>query len=228
MDIGKAFTYVFDDEEWITKVLIGGIVAAIPILNLVAVGYGLRVLRNTAHGEERPLPKWDDWGGDFVRGLMIALAGIIYALPAILLGILGTIVSVITSNSYGDPSGVGVICLVGIQCLGVLWGILVALWLPAATIHYTESEDFGAFFHLAEIWTLISNNLSAYGMAILTTIIASIIGGLGLIVCIIGMIFTSFYGTLVTMHAYGQVAAQANPPTITNSFLPTQEDDPVL
>ena len=32
MDIGKAFSYVFEDEGWISKVLIGGLLIWIPIV----------------------------------------------------------------------------------------------------------------------------------------------------------------------------------------------------
>jgi hypothetical protein len=228
MDIGKAFTYVFDDENWIKKILIGGIVTIIPVVNLIAAGYGLRALRNVARGEEKPLPEWDDWGGDFVRGLMIAIAGVIYALPVILLSGVGAIIGAISSDQYGNLSGVGATCFFGVQCLSVLWGIAMALWMPAATIQYATTDEFGAFFRFGEIWALISGNLGAYGMAILTMIIASLVSGLGTILCIVGVIFTSFYGTLVGMHAYGQVAAEAHPPTTLDAFLPGQKDEPAF
>lgn len=228
MDIGKAFTYVLDDENWIKKILIGGVVTIIPIVNLIAAGYGLRVLKNVAQGEEKPLPEWDDWGGDFMKGLMVAIGGIIYALPVILLTILSAIVTAISADQYGNVSGFGATCLFGTQCLSILWGIAMALWMPAAMIRYALTDDFGAFFRFAEIWALISGNLGAYGMAILTMIIASIAGSLGMIVCIVGVIFTSFYATLVAMHAYGQVAAQANPPSSMDAFLASQSDEPAF
>ncbi len=228
MDIGKAFTYVFDDESWIKKILIGGIVSIIPIVNLIAVGYGLRVLKNVVQGQEKPLPEWDDWGGDFMKGLMVFFAGVIYALPAILLSGVGAIIAAVASDSYGNVSGVGGTCLFGVQCLSVVWSILMGLWMPGAMIGYATDGEFGAFFRFGEIWALISGNLGAYGMAILVTIIASIISGLGTILCIVGVIFTSFYGTLVSMHAYGQVATEANPPTTMDAFLSGQKDEPAL
>ena len=50
MDFGKAFTFAFDDKEWVTKLLIGGILSLIPIVNLVVVGYTLKTLKNVADG----------------------------------------------------------------------------------------------------------------------------------------------------------------------------------
>jgi hypothetical protein len=226
MDIGRAFTFVFDDEDWIKKILIGGIVTIIPIVNFIAIGYGLRVLRNVARGDAKPLPEWDDWGGDFVKGAMVFVAGIIYALPIIVLSIISAIITAIASDAFGEVGGIGGLCILGVNCLNVLWAIAMALWMPAATIRYARSEQFGAFFEFSEIWALISNNLGTYGMAILVSIIAGIVGGLGTILCVVGVIFTSFYGTLVGMHAYGQVAAVASPPTTMDTFATEGEDAP--
>jgi len=41
MDIGRAFKFMFDDESWITKILLGGILGLVPILNFVLYGYQL-------------------------------------------------------------------------------------------------------------------------------------------------------------------------------------------
>ncbi len=225
MDIGRAFTFVFDDEDWIKKILIGGIVTLIPIVNFIAFGYGVRLLRNVSRGEAKPLPEWDDWGGDFVRGALIFVAVLVYMLPLIVLSIFGAIVTAIAADAFGDVGGVAGLCLFGINCLSVIWGILVALWMPAAIIRYAREEQFGAFFQFSEIWALISNNLGTYGMAILVSIIAGIVGGLGTIACGIGVIFTTFYGNMVSMHAYGQVAAVTGPPTTMDTFATDQEDE---
>ncbi len=226
MDIGRAFTFVFDDEDWIKKILIGGIITLIPIVNFIAIGYGLRVLRNVSRGDAKPLPEWDDWGGDFVRGALIFVAGLVYALPIIVLSIVSAIVTAIAADAFGDVGGIAGLCLFGVNCLSVLWAIAMALWLPAATIRFAREENFGAFFEFSEIWALISNNLGAYAMAILVSIIAGIVGGLGTILCVIGVIFTSFYGNLVSMHAYGQVAAVATPPTTMDTFATEDEEPP--
>jgi hypothetical protein len=223
MDIGKAFTYVFDDKDWIKKVLIGGIVTIIPIVNLIAVGYGLRVLKNVSRGDDQPLPEWDDWGGDFVKGILVAVAGFIYSLPAIIVVSFASIILALFSDVSGNL-GFAEICLGGIQCLAALWAIAVGLWMPAATIQYATSDEFGAFFRFGDIWALISGNLGAYGTAILTAIIAGIVGGLGTILCVVGVIFTAFYGTLVTNHALGQVAFAATPPTTLDAFATNADD----
>lgn len=232
MDIGKAFTFVTEDESWIKKLLIGGVLTVIPIINLIPVGYGLRVLGNVKRGAERPLPEWDDWGGDFTKGLMLTLAALIYALPAIVLSTIAAVLSAVYTNYYGELGGVAAICFFGLQCLVWFWTIIVALWMPGAMIRYVATGRFGGFFQIAEIWALIAGNLGAYGMAILATIVAGFAAGLGMLLCVVGVIFTSFYSTLVGMHAYGQVAAAAMPlapaeaPTLDEWSAPASEDVP--
>lgn len=46
VDIGRAITYVFQDPQWLKKVLIGGLLSLIPIIGwLIIGGYWLRVIR---------------------------------------------------------------------------------------------------------------------------------------------------------------------------------------
>jgi len=46
MDIGKTFTYVFEDEDWVKKVLIGGVINLIPIVGFFfTAGYMLEMGR---------------------------------------------------------------------------------------------------------------------------------------------------------------------------------------
>ena len=37
MDIGLAFSYPFQDEEWITKLLLVGVILLVPVLGLIVV-----------------------------------------------------------------------------------------------------------------------------------------------------------------------------------------------
>ncbi len=54
MDIGKSFGFMFKDESWISRVLVGGLLGLVPILNFVIYGYMLEVIKNVS--EDRELP----------------------------------------------------------------------------------------------------------------------------------------------------------------------------
>ena len=217
MDIGKAFTYMFDDEEWVQKLVIGGLltlVSVIPLVNiftiLVIAGYSLRVLKNVAEGSDRPLPAWDDWGGDWMKGLMVVLAALVYSIPTIIVSGAGWIVTWIAGG--GDPSDLSGplgVCMFGVSCLTGLWSLLVAIVLPAGMIEYATDGQFSSFFRFGAIFRFIGDNLSNYIVAWLLNVVAGIIGSFGFILCVIGLFFTTFWSTIVGSHLFGQVRAEA-------------------
>lgn len=223
MDIGKSFTFMFDDEEWVQKIVIGGLlllVSVIPLVNLftglVLLGYSLRLLQNVARGVERPLPEWNDWGGDWVRGLMVALGSLIYSIPILILtGVTSLIGAVTGGGSYGyDYSrggGAAASVAVGLlSCLAVIWGILEAIFVPAAVVRYAADEHFGSFFQFTDIFRFIGNNLGSYIVALLLALVAQIVAGFGVILCVIGVFLTSFWSYLVTAHLLGQVGRESD------------------
>ncbi len=217
MDIGRAITFVFDDEEWITKLAIGAallLASVIPLVNiftaLVIAGYSLRLLRQVANGNDLPLPNWDDWGDDWIRGAKLVVAAVVYALPALLLSGIGALIGFIGSEMGNDGAAVVGLCNVGVSCLSSLWGILVALFFPGAMINFaTKGEELGAFFRFSEIWDMIRSNLGDYVVAVIIGVLAEVVASFGLILCVIGVFVTGFWSTLVQSHLYGQVAAQA-------------------
>ncbi len=84
MDIIEEIKFPSRDSEWIQKVLIGGIVLLIPIVDLIAYGYLLKVMRGAMDGKSG-MSKWDDWGNLFMNGLMAAIIWVIYMIIPILI-----------------------------------------------------------------------------------------------------------------------------------------------
>jgi hypothetical protein len=209
MDIGKSFSFVTADKDWVKKVAIGGVVSIVPIVNLMAIGYGIRVLRNVAEDRANPLPEWDDWGGDFMKGLLVALASLVYALPAMLVSGIVAAIAAMAENSSGDAQGVVALFTVALNCIVGLWSLAVGLWVPGAMVNFADKATFGSMFEFKRIWELITENLGNYFTAIVVMVLAGIAGSLGFIACIIGVIFTKFYASMVGMHALGQFAHEA-------------------
>lgn len=214
MDIGRSFTYMFDDSEWVKKLAIGGLLALasiIPIVNiftgLVIVGYTVRIIKNVADGASLPLPQWDDWGGDWMRGLLVTVAGFLYSLPILMVSAFGGVIDALTRQT--EIAGAAQFCFALLSCLSVIWGLLIAVVLPAATIKFAIEGEFASFFRFRDIFRLIGDNLGNYAIAVLLAYVAQIIAGFGVILCVIGVFFTAFWAMLVTSHLYGQVAAEA-------------------
>ncbi len=205
MDIGKAFTYVFEDEDWVKKVLIGGVVNIIPIVGLFfTAGYMLETIKNVMEGRPLPLPEWDDWGGKFMKGLMAAIIGLVYSLPVIVLTLCFTGVIVVTGQNEDTANAVVSIAMSCIQCVNLLYVLAVMVVSPAILSKYAEAWELGAAFRFGEIFSLIKDNIGTYLLVLVITLLAGIIGNLGGIACGVGALFTMFYAMLVNGYAYGE------------------------
>ncbi len=207
MDIGSSFTYMFEDENWLKKVLIGGIVAIIPIVNFAAIGYLVQIIRNVRDGHPLPLPEWDQFGAYFMDGLWIFLIILVYLIPLILLACIQGIGTAALSSNKDAESALTIVssCF---SCLMAVWGLLVGALSPAVLIRYAEVGEFMAGFRFGEIFSVITANIGSYIIVLLLMWVASFIGQLGIILCVIGVIFTSFWSYLVGGNLLGQLAAQ--------------------
>ena len=97
MDIGKAFGYVFEDIQWTNKILLGSVILLIPIFGpIVLTGYIIAIMRNVVAGDPYPLPDWSNIGENFMDGLMVVLANLIYGLPMILLSFFSFLIICVT------------------------------------------------------------------------------------------------------------------------------------
>jgi len=213
MDIGKSFTFVFEDEAWLTKILIMAAIlflgvffswlVLIPAIVATALinGYMVEIIRNVLRGQLDELPEWENWGDLIVDGLKVIVIQIVYALPAIVVGMCLSIATTAAGNS-GD--GFVVFLSVVMGCLILLWAIVVSILLPAATAIFAATNDLAAAFRFGEVFALVRDNLSTYLITFIMSWVASFIGGLGSIVCGVGVFFTGPYGYMVTGHLYGQ------------------------
>lgn len=211
MDIGKSFTYVFEDPNWIMKLVIGGLVSLVPIVNFAALGYMVTTLKNVADGQAQPLPEWSNFGDYFMKGLYVFVGALIYAAPIILvyccmivLGMAAGMGASGNSDAGGALAGLVSILSMCLSCLVMLFILVVAVMFPAALTRYAVSNQLNVFWDFRGNFDLISKNLTNYIIAILITWVAGFVAGFGVILCFIGVIFTSFWAQLVGAHVYGQ------------------------
>ncbi len=233
MEIGKAFSFVLEDEKWVNKVLIGAVVSAIPIANFAASGYAIDVMQNTIQDETRPLPSWDDFGRFFVRGFKWLLGLLLYLVPIIviscLFAVLGGGLSAVFGNSNDTPDAVGVFAGgVGllVSCLVLLYGLAVAFIIPAATARYALTDDIMQMFRFRELLADIRRNLNGYVVAYVVMLVAAIVigavltlfGAIWFFIPICGWIIAwivnmagTFYLQLAYSNLFGQYFKEARP-----------------
>ena len=216
MEIGSAFTYMFEDENWIKKVLIGGVVALIPVANFAALGYLVQVIRNVRDGRALPLPEWDQFGEYFKSGLFLFLIYLVYLIPIIILSCIQGGVPVLMESMGSDETtaalGILVTC---VSCVMGLWGLLIGILFPAILVRFAELGTFGSGFQFGDLLAIIKANIGSYIIVLLLMWVAQgIIAPLGLILCVVGVIFTVFWSYLVSGNLIGQYAAQMRQQTM--------------
>jgi len=205
MEISKAFTYIFDDESWITKILIGGILGIIPIVNFAVFGYMVETIRNVAQGLECPLPEWSNFGEKFVKGLMVFIIGIIYTIPIWLIMCCFSAATSAVGGAEGNQENLLTLLSIVQGCLTLPYGLVIGVLLPAILVNYAVTGELGSAFRFGELFGFITGNLENYIIAILLSWLAGLIASLGVIACGVGVLFTSFWGNLVMAHLYGQL-----------------------
>lgn len=212
-NIGKAFTFVFDDEKWVNKILMGSLFSLLSIILIgipFILGYMLETLRNVADGKERPLPEWDNLGQKFTQGLLYAIVTFVYTLPATVIYTCSIVAAAALSpsNPRGGEnalSALGAILASGGMCFLFLYILGFYILLPAITIRFAMTGSFGEAFRFRDHIRFLRENLGNYVLVILLALVASIIGQLGAIACFIGVFVTMFYSYLVMAYLFGQL-----------------------
>jgi hypothetical protein len=214
-DFAKPLTYVFDDPRWLQKILIGGLfyLAGFFIIGWFFIfGYVARVTRNVIAGAQTPLPEWDDLGSFFNEGARLFGVMLVYIVPFMVIFLMIMIPAGILSEVNNDgvaALGSGMAgCL---ACLFVPLWIAVIIFLPASLLFAAVEQRFGAAFEFGRIWNFVRANIGNYLLAVVVYLIARFLGGFGIALLCIGVVFTGFWTFLITAHAFAQVYRLAQP-----------------
>jgi len=212
MDIGKAFSFVFEEDRWIEKILIaaaimlGGVVLGVLIIPailayLLLAGYGLEITRRVIQRTTPTLPEWDNWGAFLSDGLQVLVINIVYAIPIILTSIcLGIPMGIAGEEAQEINSALSGL----LGCLNFLWSIVLGVFLPAAIARFAVDGKLSSAFRFGEVFSLVRNHIKEYLVVLVMGWVASLVGGLGLLVCGVGWLVTAPYSTWITSHLYGQ------------------------
>ena len=218
MDIGRAFSFVFEDEAWITKVLLGGLIALIPIVGQLAlVGYMLKTAENVARGSARPLPEWGEFGDLLMRGLYGFVISIVYFLPYIVVVILFSVFAAVLGAGASGSDGSDAAATLGgaLACIFVPLFLVVAfaclLFVYAGDARYAVTGQLSEALKFSDIMAAVRANAGIWLMVLVVNLLSGVAASLGLIACGVGVLFTAFYSYLVLGHALGQAATKVWP-----------------
>ncbi len=200
-NLGRAFTFVFEDKAWPGKVILGGVFVLLSILLIgipFVVGYILEVARRSYEGNEIPLPEWDNMGEKFTQGLIFLVIILIYAIPFILFSTL--------------------------RCLGpffdFVYGIAFALAMPYLMMKFALTRDFNSAFQFNEMIDFIQKNIGDIIIVVLIAIGMQIIASFGVILIVIGWFFTIFWAYLGEAYLFGKLYRKAETPVVVETVEP--------
>lgn len=188
-DLARAFTYMFEDKNWLPKILIG---AAFTLLSFILIGipfvagYIVTLIKRSYEDQEIPLPEWDNFGDMLMKGVVAFILVIIVFLPAIILSVLP--------------------CF---KLLSFFAGLLGMLVMPLVLGRYAVTGDLNKVFEINELIELLRDNIANLAAVLILWIIFSVIASLGVLALVIGFLFTAFYANLGLAFLFGKVYQEA-------------------
>ncbi|MGH9323799.1 MAG: DUF4013 domain-containing protein, partial [Vicinamibacteria bacterium] len=215
-DVTRAFTFFFQDRNWIPKLAIGTLfVFLTPFIigAIVTAGYAVSLARRTRENQDPLLPEWDDLQEIFfdgLRGLAVSLA---HKLPLILLGALMAL-ALVGGVFLGRAEGtvpeefmfLGLPALFGGSVVVLVLALAVLVYVPAAMVRLVQTDRVVAAFDVMANVDFIRSILPTYALGVLAIVLSSFIAQLGFLVFCVGIFPASFWSVCVMGYVIGELA----------------------
>lgn len=197
--LGDAIAFPRSGDDWISTLLIGGVLSLLSLLVLPAFilqGYLVRVLQAAANNEQEA-PSFTDWGGLFVDGLKLFVVNLAYSLVFMIPYLL------LVFFTFGSDGGTGALTTV-LGLVVLVLGLVVGFFIPAALTNFAIEGDFGAAFD----WRTIKSGAftSDYATAWILGLVVGVIGGTigSLLSFVLVGIFIIFYVQVVMYYLFAR------------------------
>ncbi|MFN2149389.1 MAG: DUF4013 domain-containing protein [Anaerolineales bacterium] len=209
MDIGLAFSFPFQDPDWVKKIAIAAVLNLIPLVGQIAVlGWTILLAKRVIAGEEHPMPDWDEAAEIFTAGLKAFVIGFLYALPVLVIMFPASLLGMFDNS--GDSISIFEIGMICLSCLIALYGLLISFLWPAAAGELAATDDLGTALNPGRILRLFRAAPGAYIIVFLGIMAAGIVASFGVVLCFVGVLFTGAYAYAVQGHLIGQAYKQAS------------------
>ncbi len=215
MNIERGFKFVFQEKNWLAKIVVGGLMILLSFLiipMLIYYGYLVEVTRRVIKGEEQLLPDWDNIGHKILNGFKILVVILVYLLPPILLLVLSVFFKM-EFNGFKSREIVAMLNSGDISWLFLLsafiYIILFYLALPFIIGKYAENESLNDAFAFSEVLKMLRDNFGDAVIVFLLSVFVSLLASLGFVFFFIGIIFTGFWANVVVYYLYGELYLKA-------------------
>jgi hypothetical protein len=201
---GDAFPFPFRSPGWFGTIVLQGLILIIPIVGQISLlGWMLLTLDNLREGRQELAPA----GFHLSRGIRLFGVELVYG---IVLAIIPTILATIGASIMQQGNSAGAVLVALGNLLSLVVGLLFAFLIPALIL-ITYERGFSAALDVGAVWRLATANVSNTIIAALLIFVTHLIAAVGLVLCFVGIYFTSVYAYGVTagiMDWYRRVQAR--------------------
>jgi hypothetical protein len=211
MNIGESFKFVFRDPNWFLKLFLGGVFTLLSVVVIgipVIYGYRIELLKRVQRGDDNPLPEWKDVGVFFITGLKYLVTQIVYFLPILILIVpfLGIMILFLAQGTSPDEL-IGATPVLTFSMLGIgVYSLFILLITPVIAIQFSARERIADGLNVGIVIRQFRQHWQEVLIVVVLGIALDILAVVGILVFVVGILFTSFYVKLVQFHLYGQIA----------------------
>jgi hypothetical protein len=207
-DLSKAFSYMFDDPSWVTKVIIAALFMLLSVVGLgifVLLGYFVELTQRVMRREQYPLPEWKDVGVKFVLGFKYFVVLFVYALPVIFLIIPLVLLAAITAitGSSQEMNAFVAIYTFGLILFLIPYILFYTILMPVITYKFALREKISDGLDIGGIVGDFKRNWQNTLVVGLIAVGLKTFAGIGILAFLIGIFFTLFYAYAVTGYLFG-------------------------
>ncbi len=219
IDIDEGFKFIFRDKEWVSRLVIGGILLITVIGSPAVFGWALEIQRRVMRGQKvTPLPSWEPLGDYWVNGVKFLIILIVWQLPflipfyALYFAAFFLMMNGIETNADFQqtfPPSFQLFIL-AMQPIGLVFTVFYMLLMQLVMGLYAETFSFNESFRVGHVYKLFRANWKQFlGVALLSYAVNVAAGIVGFALLCIGLVFTSIAWYAMTAHFYGQAYRNA-------------------
>lgn len=207
IDFGRPFTFLFEDQDWMKKLLMGalyGLGTMLCYAGLIGLfGYQKRILLAAAEGRDVPVPEIDP-GQDFAEGFKVLLIVLGYYGPGILMYVCGGFGGAIIGGAANDDAVGGLVTLGG-YCLALPLFLVGQFMLPVGIIRFADQNSVGAAFQIGEVIATVRENFVNVLLVFVVKIATGIVAQFTILLLCIGIFAGLAWAKMAEAQAYGQL-----------------------
>lgn len=211
-NIGKAFKFTFEGENWISRMLISGLLMLSGIGMLAVWGYGIQIIRQMVINNSDTLepPSWNNIGDNFIDGLKHFVVAFVWSLPILIIQIIFLIVKFLILLSFSENASDEtslIFLLTGSlsYIILIIYAIFLVGFRPAILGELASKGTIKAGLNFKNIFKITKGHYwknIGFGIIAMITVFANTIAGLNM--CLIGLAITLPFGFNFMFHIFGQ------------------------